>query len=257
MSHTSKHKVPSDLSAENIRPTTVLVMGGSGVIGRTICWRFAEANWKVGVHYHRQEQLAREVYSHFEEQGEAGSLFQADVRDQQQVKNIIQRFIDHWGKLDALIWAVGRTTNTVTIRTSPKQWDDLIQTNLTGLFYCLRAVGPIFQAQESGSVLVISSLASTQGTTGQAAYAATKAGVLGLIRSVAQEWGESNIRVNAVFPGWHQSTLSGEAFPTPESCHDHILGRTPNLQETANQIFHLATANDISGQVFNLDNRIW
>jgi len=74
---------------------------------------------------------------------------------------------------------------------------------------------------------------------------------------VAQEWRKSNIRVNAVFPGWHQSTLSGEAFPTPESCHDHILGRTPKLQETANQIFHLATANDISGQVFNLDNRIW
>jgi len=257
MSHTSNHTAHPNLSAEKGRPNSVLVMGGSGVIGRAICLRFAEANWKVGVHYNRHQQSAREVYLHFAEQGEARSLYQADVRDNHQVENIIQRFIDHWGKLDALIWAVGQTTNAVTIRTSPKQWDDLIQANLTGLFYCLRAVGPIFQAQASGSVLVISSLASTQGTTGQAAYAATKAGVLGLIRSVAQEWGESNVRVNAVFPGWHQSPLSEDAFPTPDSSHDHILGRTPNLQETANQIYHLATANDISGQVFNLDNRIW
>ena len=66
MSHTSEHKAPSDLSAEKIRPNTVLVMGGSGVIGRAICLRFAEANWKIGVHYHCHEQSAREVYSHLE-----------------------------------------------------------------------------------------------------------------------------------------------------------------------------------------------
>ena len=238
-------------------PKTVLVMGGSGVIGGTTCVRFAEAKWKVGIHYHQHDDSAKKVYANVHEQDEAHSLFHADVRDPQQVANAIHRFIEHWGKLDVMVWSVGQAKNMATVRTSPEHWDALVQINLTGLFFCLRSVGPIFQAQGYGSILVVSSLASTQGDIGQAAYSATKAGMLGLVRSAAHEWGKSNIRVNAVFPGWHPSILSGEAFPPPESLRDHVLGRTPNLQETADHIFHLATAKDISGQCFNLDSRIW
>lgn len=257
MNHQTRQKPLSDNSSKQNGPSTVLVMGGSGTIGNAVCLRFAEAKWNVGVHYHRQEQSAREIHAHLPHQNEEGSLFQADVRDPGQVDKLFQRFIAYWGKLDTLIWTVGQTTNALTVRMSLEQWDELIQTNLTSLFFCLQTVGPILQAQGFGSVLVLSSLASTKGTTGQAGYAATKAGVLGLVRSVAQEWGNSNIRVNAVFPGWHQSALTGAAFPNPKSGHDHLLGRTPDIHETANHIFHLATANDISGQIFNLDSRIW
>ena len=242
---------------QNVYRSTVLVMGGSGVIGRALCLKFASAQWTVGVHYHRNKKQAFEIFSHFKNQGEKSSIFHADARDPQQIKEIIDHFHKQWGRLDALIWAVGYTSNALTIRISQEQWDDQIQANLTGLFYCLRAVGPIFQEQGFGSVLVISSLASMTGGPGQTAYAATKAGSLGLIRSVAQEWGQANIRINAVFPGWHKSPLSGDAFPSPDDSQDHTLGRTPNLEETANLIYHLATARDISGQIFNLDNRLW
>ncbi len=236
----------------------MLVMGGSGVIGRAICLRFAEDKWTVGVHYHRNAISAQNVCQQIQEQERENFSVQANVQVQHQIENILNQCIDRWGRLDALIWAVGQTANTVTIRITPEQWDELIQINLTSLFFCLQTVGPILQAQKSGSILVVSSLASIKGTTGQAAYATAKAGVLGLVRSVAQEWGIDNIRVNAVFPGWHQSSLTGKAFPaTAEECHDHLLGRTPNLQETADHIYHLATAKDISGQIFNLDSRIF
>ena len=235
---------------------TVLVMGGSGVIGTAICSRFAKANWLVGVHYNQRRSYAQKTCSQLPQNHKNQSLFKADVRNPTQVKHMLDQFINQWGKLDVLIWAVGQTSDAVTRRITTEQWDNVIQTNLTGLFYCLQAFGPIFQTQQTGSVLIVSSLASTRGNTGQTAYAASKAGVLGLMRSVAHEWGPSNIRVNAVFPGWHQSPLSSEAFPGTNSCQDHFLGRTPNLQATANLIYYLATAQDISGQIFNLHSRI-
>jgi len=231
-------------------------MGGSGVIGSAICRRFAEANWKVGIHFHRHEEAAQTLYTHLQEKHHDSCLFRADVRNSQQVDTLMTRFRQHWGRLDALVWAVGQAANNLAVRVSHDQWESLIEANLTGLFFCLRSIGPLFHAQRSGSVLILSSLASTKGNSGQTAYAATKAGVLGLVRSVAQEWGSSNIRVNAVFPGWHYSRLSEKDFPSPGACHDHMLGRTPDLKETADHIYHLATAKDISGQTFNLDSRI-
>ena len=257
MTPDNEHTTQPDFSEKKSRPRTVLIMGGSGVIGGAICQRFAEAQWKVGIHYYRNETSARKLCQEIQKQGKESSLFQADVRNQHQTTHLLKQFLHRWERLDALIWAVGHAISTLTVRISPEEWDELIQTNLTSLFFCLQSIGPLLQAQKSGSFLVISSLASMKGATGQAAYAASKAGVLGLVRSVAQEWGTDNIRVNAVFPGWHRSALTGEAFPPPEACHDHLLGRTPNLQETADHIYHLATANDISGQIFNLDSRIW
>ena len=251
-----EHNNLSNDHPEQTNLPTVLVMGGSGVIGTAICSRFAEANWLVGIHYHHHQPCTKETFSHLAQHPKNQVLFQADVRDPIQVKHMIDQFISQLGKIDVFIWAVGQATDAITRQIALEKWDDVIQTNLTGLFYCLKALSPIYKTQQKGSVLIVSSLASTQGSRGQAAYAASKAGALGLMRSIAKEWGTANIRINAVFPGWHQSPLSGDAFPSLNSCTDHLLGRTPDLQATANLIFHLATSQDISGQIFNLDNRI-
>ena len=103
---------------------------------------------------------------------------------------------------------------------------------------------------------VIGSLSGVVGT-GQTAYAACKAGVLGLVKSAARELGHANVRVNAVFPGWQRSPLAGKAYPDQDKQRDHVLTRTPALDEVADLIYRVATARDVSGQVYNLDNRIW
>ena len=110
-------------------------------------------------------------------------------------------------------------------------WSDHLATNLTGCFNLLKAVAPIFEQQREGSVVIVGSLSSLQGSTGQAAYAASKAGLFGLMKTVAKEWAPWNVRVNMIFPGWHSSPLSGDAFPGDNELDDHLLKKTPAIQQ--------------------------
>ena len=110
--------------------------------------------------------------------------------------------------------------------------------------------------QKYGAIIVVGSYAGVHGDAGQSAYAASKAGLLGLVTAAALEWGAHDIRVNAILPGWHQTELAGAAMPDATELNRHLLERTPCLQEVAHYIFHLATRRGISGQVWNLDSRI-
>ena len=111
-------------------------------------------------------------------------------------------------------------------------------------------------AAGGGSIIVIGSYAGSQGDTGQAAYASAKAGLIGLVRTAAREWGASDIRVNLVYPGQHHTPLVGNAFNTGIECAGHMLGRPPALDEVARVISYLAQLKDVSGQVWNLDSRL-
>jgi 3-oxoacyl-[acyl-carrier protein] reductase len=136
------------------------------------------------------------------------------------------------------------------------QWADVINTNLTGTFHCLQAAGRLMLKQGGGSILVVSSYAAFHGASGQAAYAASKAGLVGLVRTAAREWGPSNIRVNLLCPGWQQTELAGDTIPTGDALQDHCLARTPSLEEVAKTAAHLAGCRDVSGQAWNCDSRI-
>jgi 3-oxoacyl-[acyl-carrier protein] reductase len=109
--------------------------------------------------------------------------------------------------------------------------------------------------RRQGSIIVVSSYAGLHGDTGQSAYAASKAGLLGLVKSAALEWGHNNIRVNAILPGRHRTELSGGPMSHDELT-DHTLGRTPDIDDVVRSIYRLAVAEDISGQIWNLDSRI-
>ena len=135
-------------------------------------------------------------------------------------------------------------------------WQEIIDTNLTGTYRCMTVAAQGMSTQGGGSIVVIGSYAGLQGTAGQVAYAASKAGLIGLVKTAAREWGSYNIRVNLVCPGWQQTGLAGDSFPTGERLGDHVLGRVSNLVDVSRTICHLAQLSDMSGQVWNLDSRI-
>ncbi len=244
--HATDHSIP-----------TVLVLGGSGVIGSAVCLRFAQHGWNVGVHYCAGHDSAADVLQRIKRLGRDGRSFQADMSDARQIHALFDQVSTVWPELDALVWSIGHTVNRLTVRLTPSEWERMLRINLTGLFLCFQRGLRLIPAQRGGAVTVMSSLSSAQGGAGQAAYAACKAGALGLVKSAAQEFGKANVRVNAVFPGWHPSPLAGDAFPGPDRLHTHVLGRTPSLDNVADFIYSLTTAQDLSGQVYNLDNRIW
>ena len=187
--------------------------------------------------------------------GGLAMLLQADLRDDKQTREMVNQVVDRWGRLDVLVCNAGVASSELVLRTGAEAWAAVVETNLTGTFHCLQAAGPVMHKQRDGAVIVTGSLTGVQGYAGQAAYAASKAGLLGLAKTAAKEWGRHNIRVNVVLPGWQKTALAGSAFPDEVSA-DHVLSRTPSLNEVADIIYRLALLRDSSGQVWNLDSRI-
>ena len=238
-------------------PPKIMVFGGSGIIGRAIAKEFGQQGWAVGVHYHRNRTSAEETVAAIIQSDGNAHLYQANVEDPLQIEKLFQSFLQDYESLNLLVWAVGVAPSKLLTKTTTEDWTQTLQTNLTGAFHVLREAGLIFEQQRDGAVIIIGSLSGEQGMTGQAAYAASKSGLMGLMRTTAQEWGSWNIRVNAIFPGWHSSPLSASGMDSALGQYCHILNRTPSLDQVVTSVFHLALAQDISGQVWNLDSRIW
>lgn len=234
---------------------TVLVTGASGVIGRAVCLAFARVGWTVGVHYHTRLREAAQTLSLVRDTSTSSTLYKADIRIYNEVHSMVDLFVKDHGTLDVMVCNAGLATGQVVVRHRNDDWQRVIETNLTGTFHCIRAAGAGMIAG-GGSILVIGSYAGTQGDTGQAAYAAAKAGLLGLIRTAAREWGASDIRVNLVYPGRHRTSLAGIVMNRDSMTAGHLLGRSPALDEVARTICYLAQLKNVSGQVWNLDSRL-
>ena len=237
--------------------SNILICGGSGTIGRTIAHEFGRQGWGVGIHYHHNRSSAAASIAEMKTWNDNVRMYQADVLNSSDIERMFQSFLEDYGTLNLLVWAVGIAPSNLLARTSPAEWEQTLQTNLTGAFHILREAGPIFHQQRDGAVIVIGSLSGEQGMTGQTAYASSKAGLLGLMQTAAQEWGSWNIRVNAIFPGWHTSPLSEAGMDASFEQQTHILNSTPSLKQVTASVFHLAVSPNISGQVWNLDSRLW
>ena len=236
--------------------SSILVFGGSGVIGRAIAKEFGQQGWSVGIQYCRNQSSAEETATVIKKTNELVRLYQANVDSPSQISKLFQTFVEDFESLTLLVWAIGIAPAKLLIRTTSNEWTQTLQTNLTGAFHVLKKAGLIFEKQRDGAVVFIGSLSSEHGLSGQTAYAASKAGLMGLMRSTAREWGNWNIRVNAIFPGWHSSPLSNSGINSALAHHTHVLNQTPSLKSVAANVYHLASTPSISGQIWNLDSRI-
>ncbi len=236
----------------------VVVTGSSRGLGRAIALQFGKNRDKVVVHYLGNEEganaVAREIIA---SSGEAFPL-RADVSSARDVDALIQTAIVRWGRIDVLVNNAGRTRDRFLLRMEEQDWDDVINTNLSGSFYCMRAVSKIMVQQQDGHIISIASIVGVQGREGQANYSASKAGLIALTKSCARELGPYNVRVNAVLPGYLKTDM-GETINA--SARDRIerentLKRSTEPVEVAEFIVHLSRMNNVSGQIFNLDSRI-
>ncbi|MBM4138225.1 MAG: SDR family oxidoreductase [Nitrospira sp.] len=233
----------------------VFVTGASGGIGRAISLAFGAIGWHVGIHYSQNKPAAESTLRQVRAAGGTGDLYQADIRKWDSV----QHMIDAWGTCvpttAAFICNAGIAGRSLLVRQTERTWHEVIATNLTGTFHCLRAMAPLLLAREGGSIIVIGSHTGFHGSTGQAAYATSKAGLIGLVKSAAWEWGPQNVRVNLVLPGWQKTGLTTDIFPEGTEWPDHALHRPSSLEEAAWTIVHLAQLKNVSGQVWNCDSR--
>jgi 3-oxoacyl-[acyl-carrier protein] reductase len=232
-----------------------LITGASGGIGRAICEAFGKAGWYVGVHYYRNKAAADTTLRQVIHAGGTGALYPADIREGESVRRMVGKFSGHASGSLVMICNAGIGQSTLLVRHSEEIWDNVITSNLTGTFHCLRAIAPSLIARSGGSIIVIGSHTGFHGATGQSAYATSKAGLIGLVRTAAREWGPQNIQVNLVLPGWQKTDLTEGIFPDGQGWLDHALHRPPNIQEVVGTIVHLAQLKDISGQVWNCDSR--
>ena len=233
----------------------VLVTGASGGIGRAISLAFGAAGWSVGVHYHRNKAAAEETLTQVVAAGGAGVLYEADIRESHAVQQMVEASCRRLPVPSVFVCNAGIGGSSLILKQRIEDWAGVLATNLTGTFHCLRAMAPPLLARGGGSIVVIGSYAGFHGATGQAAYAASKAGLIGLVKSAAQEWGSQNIRVNLVLPGWQRTVLSEGTMPESDGWTDQALRRPPSIKEVAQTVLYLAQLNDVSGQVWNCDSR--
>lgn len=236
------------------RPS-VLVTGASGGIGRAISQAFGSIGWHVGVHYARNESVAKATLEQVVSAGGTGEIYQADIREPSSIQRMIDIFSTRTSGPLVLICNAGIGQRHLLVRHSEEIWVDVVATNLTGTFYCLRTMAPLMLARGGGSMIVIGSHTGFHGATGQSAYATSKAGLIGLVKTAALEWGPQNIRVNLVLPGWQKTDLTEGIFPEDNGWLDHALRRSPMIDEVVRTIVHLAQLKDLSGQVWNCDSR--
>lgn len=234
-----------------------VVTGASRGIGRAIALRLASGGAKVVVNYQRNVAAAEQVVQMIRESGGEAFAFAADVSQADQAQALIDAAVRAYGRVDILVNNAGTTRDTLLVRMREEDWDVVIDTNLKGSFNCIKAVSRQMMRQHAGRIVNVTSVAGLSGNVGQANYAAAKAGLIGLTKTVAKELGSRNITCNAVAPGLVPTDLTATLPPelTRQAIDRTPLGRAGSVEDVAAAVAFLASdeASFITGQVLAVD----
>ena len=241
----------------DFRGSTVLVTGGTRGIGRALVNAFADAGANVAFTFRSSTDAAASLVDRLEGQGTEALSLQGDVADPDTAEEHVDAVLDRFGALDVLVNNAGITRDGLLLRMTEDNWDDVIDTNLKGVFnFCKAAYMPMMR-QQSGSIINISSVVGTTGNAGQTNYAASKAGIVGFSKSLAKELGSRNITVNVVAPGYVRTEMTDELdAETREAILDAVtLDRLAKPDEIADAVLFLASpaAAYITGHVLHVN----
>lgn len=236
---------------------SALVTGASRGIGRSIALQLAEEGYNVAVNYAGNKDKAEAVVAEIKDKGVEAFAIQANVANPDEVKDMIQEVVKQFGSLDVLVNNAGITRDNLLMRMKEQEWDDVINTNLKGVFNCIQKATRQMMKQRSGAIINLSSVVGAVGNPGQANYVATKAGAIGLTKTAARELASRNITVNAVAPGFIVSDMTDALNDDlKDQMKSQIpLGRFGEDTDIANTVAFLASdkAKYITGQTIHVN----
>ncbi len=240
-----------------LKNKVAIVTGGSRGIGRAICKEFAENGANVVINYSGNEEKANETLTICRELGVEAIVYKADVTKDKEVVDMIKATVDKFGRIDILVNNAGITRDNLLMRMSEKDFDDVIDTNLKGTFLCMKHICRTMMKQRSGKIINMSSVVGVNGNAGQANYSASKAGIIGITKSMAKELASRNINVNAIAPGFIQTDMTNKLTDEQkQEIAKHIpLAKLGDAENIAKVAAFLASDNSnyITGQVINVD----
>ncbi|WP_261132776.1 3-oxoacyl-[acyl-carrier-protein] reductase [Bacillus sp. Marseille-Q3570] len=236
---------------------TALVTGASRGIGRAIAIELAKQGASVAVNYSGSEEKARKVVEEIQENGGQAFAIQSDVSSMDSVTAMIKEVVSTYGSLDILVNNAGITRDNLLMRMKEEEWDEVINTNLKGVFNCTKAVTRQMMKQRSGRIINMASVVGVAGNPGQANYVAAKAGVIGLTKTTAKELSSRGITVNAVAPGFIETDMTDalEGSVKDEMLKQIPLARLGRPEDIAAAVKFLASEESgyITGQTIHVD----
>lgn len=234
-----------------------LVTGGSRGIGRAICEELAQAGFDIAIVYAGNEEAARETAAQVEKLGAAARIYRCDVADAETATACAEQVLADFGGVWILVNNAGITRDTLLARMREDDFDRVIDVNLKGAYHMTRALTRSFMRQRGGRIVNMSSIVGLMGNAGQANYAASKAGLIGLTKACARELATRGVTVNAIAPGFIETDMTEQLGDAVRERYEQQipLGRLGRAQEVAKLVAFLASdaAAYITGEVIRID----